>query len=221
MLVWAKHRSGQSIEEVAKALGKEPATIESWEAGSSAPTYPQLEELAYRVYKRPVALFFFPEPPDEPDPDDRYIGTLAGDAKRIEVFCNRFAAELLVPRTDFLHRIRGLQVDDETVAELAGEYKVSREVILRRLRDQDLISQTDYEERTARWRREYEDHPRGEGGGNYYATKASYLGESYLRLAFSRFYQGAISLEQLADFLNVRVRSVPGLEQLVLQRAAG
>jgi hypothetical protein len=27
MLVWARHRSGQSIEEAAKALGKEPAVI--------------------------------------------------------------------------------------------------------------------------------------------------------------------------------------------------
>jgi len=153
--------------------------------------------------------------------DDRYIGTLVGNAKRIEVFCNRFAAELLVPWSDFRRRIRGRQANDETIADLAGEYKVSREVILRRLLDQDLISQTDYEKRSARWRREYEDRPRTEKGGNYYATKASYLGESYLRLAFSRYYQGGISIQQLADFLNVRVSSVPGLEQIVLQKAAG
>lgn len=352
--------------------------VESWEAGSAAPTYPQLEDLAYRVYKRPIALFFFPEPPDEPDPehsfrtlpafeieelgpdtrfhvrdaralqlalyelnggknpasgkifrdlqvgsspsapeiaqqvrayleidletqktgwrrpddalkawrsaveesgvfvfkeslrqrdvsgfclydeefpiiylnnstatsrqiftlfhelahilvrtsgvtklDDRYIGGLAGEAKRIEIFCNRFAAELLVPGDDFRRRIRGLSTDDETVATLADEYKVSREVILRRLRDLNLVSQFDYEERAARWRREYEERGRGEGGGNYYATKASYLGEGFLRLAFSRYYQGGISIQQLADFLNIRVSSVPGLEQLVLQKAAG
>ena len=34
----------------------------------AAPTYSQLEDLAYRVYKRPLALFFFPEPPEEQDP---------------------------------------------------------------------------------------------------------------------------------------------------------
>jgi len=39
--------------------------IEGWEAGASAPTYPQLEALAYKVYKHPLALFFFPEPPED------------------------------------------------------------------------------------------------------------------------------------------------------------
>lgn len=78
----------------------------------------------------------------------------------------------------------------------------------------------DYEARAARWRREHENRPRAEGGGNYYATKASYLGETFLRLAFGRYYQGAISIQQLADFLNVRVSRVSGLEQLFLQKAA-
>jgi Zn-dependent peptidase ImmA (M78 family) len=377
ILVWARRRSGQSVDQVARALGKRPEIIESWEAGTSTPTYAQLEALAYKVYKRPVALFFFPEPPDEPEPehsfrtlpefeieelssdtrfhirdaralqlalyelnggknpasgkifrelgtgaalsaveiadqvrlslgidletqktewrrpeealkawrkavedkgvfvfksslqqrdvsgfclydeefpiiylnnstattrqiftlfhelahtllrtsgvtklDDRYIGSLSGEAKRVEVFCNRFAAEFLVPRSDFRRRVQSLRTDDESVAALAGEYKVSREVILRRLLDLDLVSQADYEERTARLRREYENRPRGEGGGNYYATKASYLGETFLRLAFGRYYQGAISVQQLADFLNIRVSRVPGLEQLFLQKAA-
>ncbi len=33
-----------------------------------APTYAQLEKLAYEIYKRPLALFFLPVPPDEPKP---------------------------------------------------------------------------------------------------------------------------------------------------------
>lgn len=106
------------------------------------------------------------------------------------------------------------------MADLAGEYKVSREVILRRLLDLGLVSQAYYEARAARLRREYEDRPRSEGGGNYYATKASYLGEAFLRLAFGRYRQGAISVQQLADFLNIRVNRVPGLEQLFLQDRA-
>jgi Zn-dependent peptidase ImmA (M78 family) len=358
-------------------MGKRPEVIESWERGVSAPTYPQLEALAYRVYKRPLALFFFPEPPDEPDPEhafrtlpefeieelspetrfhvreahalqfaldelnggknpaqekifrdlrverslsaeeiaaqvrsylaidletqktawrraddalkgwrraleergvfvfksslqqrdvsgfclyddelpiiylnsstatarqiftlfhelahiliqtsgvtklaDRYIFSLAGDAKRIEVFCNRFAAEFLVPTSDFQRRVRGLSLDDDAVADLAGEYTVSREVILRRLLDLGLVSQAYYEACAARRRREYKDRPRSESGGSYYATKASYLGEAFLRLAFGRYYQGAISIQQLADFLNIRVSRVPDLEQLFLQKAA-
>jgi transcriptional regulator with XRE-family HTH domain len=72
ILVWARQRSGRSVDQVAKTLGQKSDVIESWEAGVSAPTYTQLEALAYKVYKRPLALFFFPEPPDEPDPEHSF-----------------------------------------------------------------------------------------------------------------------------------------------------
>jgi Zn-dependent peptidase ImmA (M78 family) len=54
------------ITEVAAKLKKKVAEIEAWENGNAAPSYPQLEKLAYEMYKRPLALFFLPEPPDEP-----------------------------------------------------------------------------------------------------------------------------------------------------------
>src|SRR5438445_4323998 len=68
ILAWASSRSGQTLEQVAEAIGKDPAIVDDWEAGLSAPTYVQLETLAYKIYKRPLALFFFPQPPDEPEP---------------------------------------------------------------------------------------------------------------------------------------------------------
>ena len=43
-------------------------TVAAWERGEGSPTYPQLETLAYEIYKRPLALFFFPEPPVEKTP---------------------------------------------------------------------------------------------------------------------------------------------------------
>ena len=63
ILVWARQRSGMSVAQVAKATGRDVSVIDSWESGEFAPTYPQLEELAYRVYKRPIALFFSLPPP--------------------------------------------------------------------------------------------------------------------------------------------------------------
>jgi transcriptional regulator with XRE-family HTH domain len=68
VLVWARERSGRTIAEVAELLSESPEAIVSWEAGLSAPTYEQLEILAYRIYKQTLTLFFFPEPPPEPDP---------------------------------------------------------------------------------------------------------------------------------------------------------
>ena len=65
VLRWARISMGTSIEEVATRLHKEVVDIEAWERGDGSPTYAQLETLAYKIYKRPLALFFFPEPPEE------------------------------------------------------------------------------------------------------------------------------------------------------------
>ena len=58
--------------EVAFKIGKDIDTIMSWGSGDNSPTYIQLEKLAYKVYKRPLALFFFPEPPDEEMPQQSF-----------------------------------------------------------------------------------------------------------------------------------------------------
>lgn len=68
LLKWARERCGVTLEDVAAQLHKPVETIQNWEIGNDAPTYPQLETLAYKIYKRPLALFFFPEPPEEPGP---------------------------------------------------------------------------------------------------------------------------------------------------------
>jgi len=66
VLRWARETANLSIAEVAKSLKKPEELIEAWETGEKAPTYPQLESLAYDLYKRPLALFFLPKPPEEP-----------------------------------------------------------------------------------------------------------------------------------------------------------
>ncbi len=66
IIKWARERSGYSLEEAAAVIKKGVATLSDWESGGSAPTYVQLEKLADK-YRRPVAIFFFPEPPEEPD----------------------------------------------------------------------------------------------------------------------------------------------------------
>jgi Zn-dependent peptidase ImmA (M78 family) len=68
VLRWARESLGYSIPEVAERLKRDPAEILAWESGESAPTYVQLETLAYAIYKRPLAVFFLPEPPAEPTP---------------------------------------------------------------------------------------------------------------------------------------------------------
>lgn len=62
---WARQTIGLSQSEVAQRLKRPVEEIEAWESGSASPTYPQLEKLAYQIYKRPLAVFFLPSPPDE------------------------------------------------------------------------------------------------------------------------------------------------------------
>ena len=65
VLKWAREQAGLSPQDVADAMNRDVGIIEAWESGQDAPTYVQLEKLAYQLYKRPVAIFFFPAPPPE------------------------------------------------------------------------------------------------------------------------------------------------------------
>lgn len=65
VLVWARTSIGYSIEEIARKMNVKPEKIEAWERGTDSPTYTQLENLAYKVFKRPLAVFFRTEPPKE------------------------------------------------------------------------------------------------------------------------------------------------------------
>jgi transcriptional regulator with XRE-family HTH domain len=61
LVTWARKRAGLTVAEAAKIF----SSIEDWEAGAAFPTYPQLERLADEL-KVPIAVFFFPEPPQTP-----------------------------------------------------------------------------------------------------------------------------------------------------------
>ncbi len=54
------------------------------------------------------------------------------------------------------------------------------------------------------------------GGGDYYNTRAIYLGYRFLELAFGKYHQGGCSIEELAGHLNVKVKNLPGLEDRLL-----
>ncbi len=370
LLRWARERAGMSIEEAAARIGKTPETLAAWETGEQAPTYLQLEALAETVYHRPVALLFFPEPPEEetptsefrtvpefdldslaPDthfairdahayltsirelaggksqaerlvttdiranlnvdpqdlaqrvraylgvsPEDQfawgstrdamaewreaveatgvfvikrsfkqdeisgfcifdaqfplivvnnshpftrqsftlfhelghllfgvstiaktsqgYVDRFAGEARRIEVACNRFAAEVLVPQTVLSRLLRGSSADIDAIPDLATRFKVSRVVVLRRFLDRQVVDQTTYERLAAEWD---EDARSGSGeGGNYYATKASYLGNALLKLAFGQYNAGKITAEQLSEHLDIKPKNMGKLEAFLL-----
>lgn len=369
ILIWARESANLEVEEVAHRMKKAAGDIEAWEEGSNSPTYIQLEKLAYSVYKRPIALFFFPEPPEELSPDksfrtlpeneienlspsflkvfrraivrqlnlqellegsnpsyqefrsairvridsrieqvakrlrdylaiplaeqfmwksvdvafeewrtalerngiyvfkdafkddlisgfclydttfpiiyvnnsmpksrqiftlfhelahilfktggvdkndDSFIKRAKGDAKHIEVICNKFAGVFLVPQSGFDKDVASLKIDESSISILSDKYSVSREVILRKLLDKNLISHAYYEQAAKKYTKQAKKSRAKSDGGNYYYTEAAYLGLGYIKLAFQKYYQQKISDGQLADYLGVKVKSISGIEE--------
>lgn len=365
LLRWARESHGYSISAVAEKLKRDPSEIVKWENGESAPTYPQLEKLAYEIYHRPLAVFFFPEPPQEAvpqqvfrslsdtrleqlEPQTRYRIRLAmalqqsvrnlhnnqnpnlepifkryrlslekpstvqakevrallyidlstqlswrseesafkawrtaienagvyvfkntfaqksisgfclldpefpiiylnnsttetrqifsllhelahillqtsavssfdlpeaetDEYSRIERFCNAFAAEVLMPSTDFNEQIRNItNFNDEDIKQLAVRYCVSREAVMRRLLDLKRVDQQQYQDKANQWKAQ-----QGESslGGSYYATQSAYLGERYLNLVFQKYSRGELSVQQMANHLGMKARNAVELEQ--------
>ncbi|TYC84185.1 ImmA/IrrE family metallo-endopeptidase [Acetobacterium wieringae] len=61
ILVWARRVSGLDYDEIESTFDIQK--IECWEKGTEFPTYAQLTTLS-KLYKKPIAVFFFPEPPE-------------------------------------------------------------------------------------------------------------------------------------------------------------
>jgi transcriptional regulator with XRE-family HTH domain len=70
VLVWARTSRGLLPEEVAKRLKVSKERLAEWETGAGRPSIPQAEKLA-GLYKRPLAVFYMPAPPNQAREDAR------------------------------------------------------------------------------------------------------------------------------------------------------
>jgi Zn-dependent peptidase ImmA (M78 family) len=148
---------------------------------------------------------------------DEFIPALADNAQRIEILCNRFAAEFLFPEAAFLAAIRGLQASEAVAERLAASFHVSREVVFRRFLDRGMIGQRAYDGAVARWA---EQRQGGGSGGDYYWTKLAYLGREYVSLALSQYRQNRIDERQLADYLDTKPKNLAGIEDYFARSGA-
>ena len=127
------------------------------------------------------------------------IDARPGVGSRIEVICNQFAAEFLMPQAEFVRARANAPATEETAEQLAALFNVSRELVFRRFLDRGEISAATYRDASERWANQ-----RQEGsGGDYYRTQLAYLGRDYISLAFSAFYQNRIDESQLASYLDI------------------
>jgi len=67
VLSWARERAGYSVQTATKIHPE----VGAWESGDGQPTYPQLEMIA-NAFRVPVAVFFFPDPPDVPPIEETF-----------------------------------------------------------------------------------------------------------------------------------------------------
>jgi len=148
------------------------------------------------------------------DVDETYVQFLTASQRQIEIKCNEYAAEVLVPDESFRHEISRFQNPDPQilVSRLANRYSVSREVILRRFLDYGIINAKYYEHKVAEWNKDYLRSSDKAPGGNYYLTRLAYLGEGFARIAFRNYYAGQVTKSELATHLNINARNVDRLE---------
>jgi Zn-dependent peptidase ImmA (M78 family) len=62
VLKWARESIGASLDLAAQRAGVTTERVAAWEAGDAEPTVAKLRTLA-KLYQRPLAIFFLPEPP--------------------------------------------------------------------------------------------------------------------------------------------------------------
>jgi len=141
--------------------------------------------------------------------EDRYIPRLPDQQRRIEILCNRFAAEFLVPAAAFDDAMRSRDHSERTAEQLAARFHVSREVIYRKFLERDWIDEDEYTRAASIWA----SQKTGGSGGNWYRTQITYLGREYVELAFRQYYQNRIDDEQLAEYLDTKSRNVSTLEE--------
>lgn len=138
--------------------------------------------------------------------------------RNLEVLCNYFAAEVLVPSKQFSEQVKRCGTSSAAVGEMAEAFSVSREVILRRMLDKGLIGQAEYRarvEEVSRRQPARRTHTSQNGGGNYYNTQVAYWGENLLRRVFLRESVGLVSPAQIADCFNIKAQKLAKLEEYV------
>jgi Zn-dependent peptidase ImmA (M78 family) len=145
--------------------------------------------------------------------DDEYIEHLPDRPKQIELLCNRFAAQFLVPEKAFETAFAGQRPSERTAEMLAAHFHVSREFIFRKFLDRGLITQSDY----ARGARRWAEQKQASSGGNPYWSKLAYLGREYVALVFRQYHQNHIDDVQLGEYLDTKPKNVGTLEEYFLR----
>jgi Zn-dependent peptidase ImmA (M78 family) len=140
-----------------------------------------------------------------------------GTSRQAEVFCNKVAAEFLVPAEQFEKQWSPRQAPEKNYDNLALHFKVSRIVIARRAFDLGKILESVYSrfyrEEEADWT--HQDNE-ASSGGSFHLTLPIRNGRRFTYEVASRAVAGRTLFREAAALLNVKPASIPE----VFKRAA-
>ena len=154
------------------------------------------------------------------------------ETQAVEIFCNAVAAAALIPRqhlldNDIVRRqsIKSASWQEEELEQLANQFGVSREAILRRLLSFDRTTNEFYSQKAAQWKFEWEEETKLQRtkqiNNQNYATNPPRdlfyeIGRPFTRLVLDSVNANAITLHEASGYFgNLRVRHFPKLETYV------
>lgn len=137
---------------------------------------------------------------------------------KIEIFCNHFAGAFLVPAEELLGHTSVKQNksaiwEKQILSSIANDFRVSKEVILRRL----LIHGKTTNDFYKKWREKYvkEYHPFGRGKRNRIKERIQERGKKYVSMVFTAYNQDKISVLDVADYMEVKIDQIPKVRELI------
>ena len=135
-----------------------------------------------------------------------------------ELACNRFAGEVLVPEADIKKNLSPNDaLNNNAIASLANQYSVSQEVVVRQLRNINLIDRKLFDKKTAQLRKEQESQKQRHGPVNYAVRVYLYLSKSYTQAAYAKYHHGRIDERELADYLDTKVKYLDIIARFALR----
>lgn len=148
---------------------------------------------------------------------------LDSQSARIEAFCNAAAGATLVPPKV----LQGLLADEHPIEwsmdeldEMAQHFKVSKEVILRRLLILGKTSETHYRRMRQAFIEEYRRlraESRGDGGPSPAVMAVRNLGRPFVGLVLTAYHDNMIGLATVSDYLGLKIKHLPRVEHLVMR----
>jgi Zn-dependent peptidase ImmA (M78 family) len=154
---------------------------------------------------------------------DQISGTLNQEYRKIEFFCNDFAASLLVPDKEFKIDLatmgiqKGNTITDQQIQKLARSYNVSNEVITRKLLSLKLIEEEFLWTKKRLWdqiaksakEKDKEKHKDSGNGRDQGILIVYEKGESFVSRVVDAYYQGRISSSDLSNYLESKLDHLP------------